>query len=494
MSSMARDLRSGKRPNVVLILSDQHQAAAMGNAGHRIVATPHLDSLAANGVSFTNAYCNNPLCVPSRSILLTGRHSRSLGIYDNKHILEGDSATLPSSLRSVGYRTCLIGKMHFNGEQFHGFDERPYGDLLGQGHQPDPRRTEAKGVSGLGDNLLEHAGPSGLPLPLTNTEVCLSEAAKWLNIYTSRGIENPFFLCVSFDKPHFPLAPPRSYFHKYEPMVEGLTVTDQAMKEPVPFIREHLRVNDSGKYYGRAPEVHRRALASYYGCVEWVDNAVGRLMDVLEYLGLRDRTVVIYSSDHGEMATSHGLWQKTVFFEDSVRVPLIVSWPGEWAGGIRCGGLVGLVDILPTVCDLCGAEVPDDAEGVSIVPLLEGGGEPLRDDLFAESVVLGSPEHAGCMMRVGRWKYCYYLDGSEELYDLEADPNEFDNLALGGTDRGDGCGAPRSAMRERVRRWWEPERQVERYWRTSMMRREKHYYPVSNQFVLGSGAIVDSGS
>lgn len=480
------------RPNVVLILTDQHQAGAMGNAGHPIVSTPRLDALAARGVSFTNAYCNNPLCVPSRSILLTGRHARSLGIYDNKHILEANSVTLPRLLASAGYQTCLIGKMHFNGEQFHGFDQRPYGDLLGQAHQPDPYRSPDKGVNGLGDNLLEQAGPSGLPLALANTEVCVSEAAKWLNAYTSRRVSNPFFLCVSFDKPHFPLAPPLGYFNKYEAMLEGWSGPAETIRDPVPFISEHLRVNDSGRYYGRSPELHRRALAAYYGCVEWVDDAIGRLVDVIEYLGLGEQTLVIYSSDHGEMATAHGLWQKTVFFEESVRVPLIASWPGHWPGGVSCAGLAGLVDLLPTVCEVCGVQAPGDTEGVSLLPLVEGDKRAVRDRLFAESVVLGSPQHAGCMLRAGRWKYCYYLDGTEELYDLEADPHEDQNLASMAR-----AGAPPpclAGLREELRCWWEPDHQLERYQTTPMMRREKHYYPVSNQFVMDNGCIIDSGS
>lgn len=481
-----------RRPSVLLIMADQHQASALGSAGHAVVKTPNLDALSDSGIRFTNAYCNNPLCVPSRSILLTGKHSRSLGIYDNKHILEPNSPTLPRILGRAGYQTCLIGKMHFNGEQFQGFQQRPYGDMFGQGHQPDPRRSEELGVNGLGDNLLEHVGPSGIPLALTNTEICVAEAAKWMSVYAAEGQESPFFLCVSFEKPHFPLAPPGKYLERYRSELSTWEGPSDLQSEPVPFIREQLRVNDSGKYYGVRPDLHRAALAAYYGCVEWVDDAVGRLLAVVSYLGLGDSTAVIYTSDHGEMGTGHGLWQKTVFFEDSVKVPLIAAWPGEWAPGRTTGNLVSLVDILPTLCELCGVESPEGSEGKSLLPVLQGGILEAGGPVFAESVVLGSPEHAGCMMRIGRWKYCYYLDGTEELYDLDADPRECENLALtggGGTGHGPGL---LEEVREEVVRWWDPAKQLERYWRTPMAEREKHFYPASNQFLTDSGRIIDS--
>lgn len=168
-----------KKPNVLFIFSDQHNAQVLGCAGDDIIRTPNLDRLAREGVTFNQAYCQNPLCVPSRASLLTGRQSRNIGIYTNTDMLEPNSCTIPRVLSANGYRTCLIGKAHFNGEQFHGYQERPYGDLYGQAHQPDPRRTADNGEAGLG-LLVGNAGPTGIPLPLTQTEICVAEASKWL--------------------------------------------------------------------------------------------------------------------------------------------------------------------------------------------------------------------------------------------------------------------------------------------------------------------------
>ncbi|MFO7611612.1 MAG: sulfatase-like hydrolase/transferase, partial [Clostridia bacterium] len=166
-----------KRPNILFILSDQHSPHVLGCAGNRDIRTPNLDSLASEGVVLDNMYCQNPLCVPSRASLITGRYSRNTGIYDNMHIMEANTTTLPGVLSANGYRTCLIGKSHFNGEQYHGYMQRPYGDLYGQGHQPDPGRRPEFGINGLGD-VLANSGPSEMPIELTQTEICVAEACK----------------------------------------------------------------------------------------------------------------------------------------------------------------------------------------------------------------------------------------------------------------------------------------------------------------------------
>ena len=139
-----------KRPNILFLFSDQHSPHVTGFEGNAVIDTPNLDRLAAQGVVFNNAYCQNPLCVPSRCSVITVRYCRNIGIYDNQHIVEQNCVTFPRVLSAAGYRTCLIGKSHFNGEQFHGYQQRPYGDLYGQAHQPDPGRTPERGAAGLG--------------------------------------------------------------------------------------------------------------------------------------------------------------------------------------------------------------------------------------------------------------------------------------------------------------------------------------------------------
>ncbi|MEI6579018.1 MAG: sulfatase-like hydrolase/transferase [Eubacteriales bacterium] len=418
-----------KKPNILFILSDQHNASFLGCNGNELINTPHLDMLASQGVLFENAYCQNPLCVPSRCSLLTGKYSKNLGIYENRHILESDSTTIPKVLLEQGYKTCVIGKTHFNGEQYQGYQQRPYGDLFGQAHQPDPKRTEPAPDSGLGD-VIGNSGATGIPLPLTQTEICVSETAKWLQTHAAQKDSRPFMLSVNFDKPHFPIRAPKKYFEKYKGKVRiPEFYPDYIEKYAVPFVKKAFEVNGAWEHYGKDRDIHERALAAYYACIEWVDNAIGRILQVLEYLELADDTIIIYASDHGEMAGEKGAWQKTVFFDASSKVPFIMRWPSKFPAGQRRKEPVGLIDLFPTLCDFAGIPAPKECDGISLKPLLFGDETIERKAIFCESVVLKVPEYAGCMIRNEKWKYSYYLDGTEELYDMKNDPGELNNLA-----------------------------------------------------------------
>ena len=474
------------RPNILFLLSDQHSPHFTGFAGHPFVQTPHLDRLAREGVSFDRAYCQSPLCCPSRASLASGRYCRDLGIYDNQHILESNGVTFPRVLGAAGYRTCVIGKTHFNGEQFQGYQERPYGDLFGQAHQPDPRRLPVRGDAGLG-GVIEAAGPSGIPLPLTQTEICVAEASKWLQTHVAQRGGQPFCLSVHFDKPHFPICPPPDYFKRYEGRVHLPDLPPGFLEKEVPFVRAAMRSFGICDPERKDRAAHERTLAAYCGCIEWVDDAIGRVLATLDYLGLAENTLVIYSSDHGEMAGERGTWQKSVFYEASARLPLFMRLPGvTGAGGRRVAAPVGLIDMFPTFCELAGTATPAECGGTSLLPLLRGG-TIARDAIFSESVVIKEPAHAGCMIRTGKWKYNTYLDGTEELYDLEADPGEWTNLAAVPANR-----AVRDELRRRVLAFWEPEKQLARYETRPRMSRQKHFYEFSNQFVLGDGAVIDA--
>lgn len=467
-------------PNILVLFSDQHNVRVLGCAGDGIVHTPHLDRLAAEGVLCEQAYCQNPLCVPSRASMLTGQHCRTLGIYENTDMLEPNCTTFPRVLGAAGYRTCLIGKAHFNGEQFHGYQERPYGDFYGQAHQPDPRRTPAAGESGLG-RLVGNAGPTGIPLPLTQTEICVAEASKWLQTHVDLHPSQPFCLSVHFDKPHFPVRCPAPFFARYEGRLHVPPVPEGYYERAVPFVRRAM------DRFGFRGEDGDRYLAAYYGCIEWVDDAVGRLLNVLRYLDLDENTLVIYTSDHGDLCGEKGVWNKTLFFDSSSRVPLIFRWPGVFPAGRRVAELVGLIDLFPSICDAAQVKVPATCEGLSLVPLLRGAAPLRRERIFAESAFLKAPEEAGCMVRQGRWKYAYYLDGAEELYDLAADPREEHNLAADSAASG-----VAAALRAEVKAFWRPETYLARMHATPKSRREKHFYPYSNQFMLGNGTVTNA--
>jgi choline-sulfatase len=475
------------RPNILFLLSDQHSPHFAGYAGHPIVATPHLDRLASEGVVFGNAYCQSPLCVPSRASLLTGRYCRDLGIYDNQHVLESNGVTFPRVLAAAGYRTCVIGKTHFNGEQFQGYQDRPYGDLFGQAHQPDPRRLPERGDAGLG-GVIEAAGPSGIPRPLTQTEICVAEAAKWLQTHVALRGPQPFCLSVHFDKPHFPICPPPEYFARYEGRVRLPDLPAGFLEKEVPFVRAAMRSFGICDPERRNRAAYERTLAAYCGCVEWVDDAIGRVLATLDYLGLADDTLVVYASDHGEMAGERGTWQKSVFFEASARVPLLMRWRRVTKdAGRHVPVPVGLIDLFPTFCALAGVATPSGCRGVSLLPLLHGEVALDRDAIFSESVILNAPEQAGCMIRTGPWKYNYYLDGRDELYDVARDPQEWNNLAAVPELQ-----AVRMTLRQRVLAFWEPDKQLARYHGCPRMARQKHFYEFSNQFLLGDGTVADA--
>ena len=470
--------------NILFLLSDQHNASFTGYAGHPVVETPHLDRLAAQSAIFDAAYCQSPLCAPSRASLLTGRYCRDLGIYDNQDILEANGPTFPRALAAAGYRTGVIGKTHYNGEQFQGYQERPYGDFFGQAHQPDPRRSPDRGDSGLG-GLIEAAGPSGIPLPLTQTEICVAESSKWLQTHAARRGGQPFCLSVHFDKPHFPICPPCEYFQRYEGRVHLADLPSGFLEKEVPFVRAAMRCYGICDSERRDRAAHERALAAYCGCITWVDDAVGRLLATLNYLGFGKDTLVIYASDHGEMAGERGTWQKSVFYDGSARVPLIMHLPG--GNGLRIKTPVGLVDMFPTFCAVAGIPLPETCRGASLLPLLDGGSEWKRDAIFSESVVIHEPEHAGCMIRTEQWKYNTYLDGAEELYDMSSDQGETANLAAEHR-----TSAVRNQLRQRVLEFWQPDQQLARYHAQPRMMRQKHFYEFSNQFMLGNGVIIDA--
>jgi len=467
-----------KRPNVLFLFTDQHNASVLGSAGNPMVATPSLDRLSSESVVFQQAYCQNPLCVPSRTSLMNGQYCRTHAIYENQDVMEPNSPTFPRTLAAAGYRTCLIGKAHFNGEQFHGYQQRPYGDFYGQAHQPDPRRTPTSGESGLG-GLVGNAGPTGIPLPMTQTEICVAETTKWLQAHLDLHATQPFCLSVHFDKPHFPVRCPDRFFQRYAGRLNPPDVPEGYGISAVPFVRQAMKT-----FGGKRPEEASRYLAAYYGCVEWIDDAIGRILEVIDYLELRENTVVIYTSDHGDLLGEKDAWNKTLFFESASRIPLLIRWPSQLTPRTSTD-LVGLIDLFPTLCEFAGVDAPGSCEGISLLPALKG--QPLqRDHIFCESAFLGRPSLAGCMLRSGQWKYNYYLDGTAELYDLEKDPEEWSNLA--GHHE---VARIEQDLRARVIDFWQPGKYLERMRRTPKVHRHKHCCEFSNQFMLGSGTVCN---
>ena len=413
-------------------MADQLTASALPFHGGPAEA-PTLERLAAEGVVFEHAYCTFPLCAPSRASLLTGRLASELGIYDSGAEFGASFPTVAHHLRERGYDTCLAGKMHFIGpDQLHGFEERLTTDIYTAGIDwtPDwslPLSTRLPWYHDM-SSVLE-AGPSEATLQLDyDEEVAFRSVRKIYDL--GRARERPFFLLVSFTHPHDPYEIPRRYWDRDEgralpgPAVPALPLERQ---DPHSLrVLEMCGVDD----HELDPDAIERARRGYYGAVSYVDDKVAELLAALEAAGLREETIVVLASDHGDMLGERGLWYKMTFFEDSVRVPLVVHAPKRFAAR-RVAAPVSLLDLLPTLLET--AEGPGSLEpmepfaGTSLLPLLDGAGG-VRPPVVAEYCAEGT--HAPCaMVREGPLKYVHCPTDPDLLFDLEADPLELENLA-----------------------------------------------------------------
>jgi choline-sulfatase len=408
-----------RRPNILVFLPDEQSVHALGCYGNRVVASPYVDALAAQGVTLDAAYCNYPLCVPSRLSLLSGKHPHKIDAWDNRSILDPGARTFAADLTAAGYRTCLIGKMHLAGEeQRYGFEQRPYGDLLGWSHQPDPPRT-AHGLSRIA------AGSSEIPLEQTQEEIVNREAVAFLRRHRERDPDRPFLLVLGYNRPHFPLRPPLRWWERYWPGGYDLPEVPAGHVERLhPWIRAVRHRSDGD---GFTAEQTARARAGYYACVSYVDEKVGEILQELDALGLAEHTLVVYTSDHGEMMGDHDMWGKRTFYEGSARVPFVVRWPGHLPAGTRASAPVELVDLYPTLCAAAGVAPPGDLDGDSLLPLLAGDTASWRAVAVSDYCQwLPAPAR---MVRRGAMKLNYYTGAGFELFDLDSDPDELHDLS-----------------------------------------------------------------
>ena len=478
------------RPNILLLMTDEHGAQFSGTYGHPFIRTPAMDRLAAEGVTFDAAYCNNPLCVPSRLSFMTGRHTHNCAGWDNATPLAPDAVTWPHLLRAQGYDVALSGKMHLVGDDhLHGFQEQLARDLhselehpifpwkrgIPEAREPWPGvvRTESRvppGPDGEEAVAAEDAdtpptGPGRTP-EIDADDDAVSAALAFLRQRAHGSAERPFALCVGLIAPHFPFVVPEPFFSQYFPHHADLPHLPAGHLEALPPAAQRLR--QAFGFGGHTEPQVRRARAAYYGLVSYADDKLRQLLEALDELGLADDTLVIHTSDHGEMLGEHGLWRKMSFYEQSARVPLQIRWPGRAAAGRRVAECVSLVDVAATIAAAAGAASPvAPMDGRSLAGLLAGPDPTWRDEAFAEHTAHGT-DRARAMLRRGRWKLC--LSGGEdrepELYDVVQDPGEFTNLA------GDpaAAGVQRHMTDALLRRWdW---RRIDREVRASQRRRQ----------------------
>jgi len=439
------------RPNILFIFTDQHAPKVAGFAGDPIVRTPHLDALAERSVRFDAAVCASPVCTSSRMCMLTAKEVHRCAGWNNHWVIFPEHATWPGHFAAHGYRTCLVGKMHFGGkDQMNGFQARPYGDLRhGLGHQPDPIDLFP------GYAHAEGAGVAQIPESLQQDVVTTRETLAFIREHCDAAPETPWFVCAGYCRPHSPFTAPGRYIRRYRdklPPIEPLP--DQAERHE-PYARWFYERMDGGRL---TPEQRLRAREAYYACVDYVDDCIGELLDGLDTDGLLRNTIVIYSSDHGEMAGLHGLWGKGVYYEPSIGVPLLMAGPGIRSNGSRVPHPISLMDLFPTACGLARLPIPEGLDGVDFSQVLASPGDAPAPRDFAPSAYFRygvrinharTPDHEPCAaMRVIRerdWKYVEIEGGAPLLFDLANDPNETTNLAAR-PEHADRC----SAMRDKL--------------------------------------------
>ncbi|HEX6499099.1 MAG TPA: choline-sulfatase [Micromonosporaceae bacterium] len=427
-----RDPRGARmsRPNILLIVVDQMAYDVVGALGHPAVRTPHLDELVARGATFSNAYATSPICCPSRASLMTGKLARRYGVYDNGSELPASAPTVAHHLNRAGYTTVLSGKMHFVGpDQLHGFAERLTADVSPAELFLTPDWTLGP-VPNEGTSVRRLRYPPVRPWSLQlsyDDEVLHTSLAKLRQLSQE---QEPFFLCASFVHPHDPFLVPQEYWDRYDGVdIPPVRAPGRPFAELHPF-DQWIQIHHEADRYPLSEHEVAQARRAYYAAVSYVDDVVGRLLAELDRLGLTDDTVVMFTSDHGEMLGEHGMWFKRTYRDGAAKVPLIVAGPGVRGG--RHDAPVSLLDVTATVLDL--AEVPDkdehlaDLDGVSLRSALTGAGVARTSGVPFEYLAEGTVEPM-LGLRTARYKYVYVHGHQPLLFDLVADPMEVTNRA-----------------------------------------------------------------
>jgi len=419
------------KPNVLFISVDDMNNS-LNCYGDTEIKSPNLDKLAAQGVRFDRAYCQFPLCSPSRSSLLTGRRPDTTRVFDLAyHFRDGlpDVVTLPQMFMNQGYYVARVGKMYHYGNPggigTSGLDDPKSWQEVYNPAGIDHTKLEPIIVNhtpkrGLGSAMSYYADPDGKDEEHTDGMVA-SEAIRLLEAHK----DQPFFLGVGFYKPHTPYVAPKKYFDLYpldQVKVPDISRTDV---EGVPPLA--LASTSPWPNFGVSLEDTRKCKQGYMAVISFVDAQIGRVLEALDRLGLRERTIVVFWSDHGYHTGEHGLWMKRSCFEESARVPLLISAPGL-AKGKACERTVELVDLYPTLADLAGIPAPDGYQGASLKPLLA---DPTRAWDRPAFTQVTRNANVGYSVRTERWRYNEWNDGEKgiELYDHESDPKETHNLA-----------------------------------------------------------------
>lgn len=426
------------RPNILFVMCDQMTAMALSLYGHRVTKTPNLDALAKQGVLFENAYTTFPLCTPARVSLATGELPSTIGGYDNGAELPASVPTFAHYARLLGYQTCVSGKLHYIGpDQLHGFEERLTTDIYPASFEwtanwdKDAPRYEYDSHGGVSTTeTVADAGLCARSMQLDYDEEVLERAVRKIFDLKRSSDKRPFLLKVSFTHPHDPYVITRKFWDLYSddeidlPAAPALPL-DQ-WDPHSKYLFDHFKMANTTL----TPEQVKRARRGYYGAISYVDHNVGVLMQALKDAGYDRNTVVIFTADHGDMMGEHGLWFKKTFYEWAMRIPMLISAPGRYAPR-RVSSNVSLIDLLPTIVDLAGGAPGMMSQGLpgrSLVPAMDGGEVPGPNVIYAEHTDGGTPRPR-VMVRMDQWKYVVSRAFPTQLFDIQNDPLETQNLA-----------------------------------------------------------------
>ena len=423
-----------KSPNILLIMADQLAAPALRMNGNKVCKTPHIERLAEKSVVFDQAYTPAPLCAPARYSMLTGRLGPTIGAYDNASELTASTPTIAHFLRSVGYWTTLCGKMHFIGpDQVHGFDERITTDIYPSSFawMPNWRKGPSFISSGVTLSSVVEAGPCVRTMQMDYDDEVEYHGLQKIYDLARRPNDQPFFLTISFTNPHTPFTISNEYWERYRP-----DDIDRPAVPPIPF--EDLDYHSKGLFFAHGRNLHdvsdehlRLSRHGYYGMISYIDDKVGRILDLLDECGLSDDTVVAFVSDHGEMLGERGMWYKHHFWEWSAHVPVLLRLPGGESAG-RNDKVVSLIDLAPTLIDIAtngrGAELPVELDGNSLLGAIGASSEQWPDVAISDYLAIG-PCTPCRMVRKGAYKYFYTHGHPAQLFNLDDDPHELKNLA-----------------------------------------------------------------
>ncbi len=437
-----------RRPNVLFLISDDLNNT-LGCYDAALIRTPNLDRLASRGMLFERAYCSFPLCGPSRNSLLTGLYPNSTGILTNSRIFRQtipNQVSMPQAFRQAGYFVGRIGKLyHFNVPNSVGTDghddpaswELELNPVGVERLEEHPRITTLT-PNQFGGTLSWYASPKS---DKHHTDAMQARDAEWVLERCAKDKDRPFFLSVGFFRPHTPyVAPKDPYFGYYPP--ERMPVVKN-IKEDQADMPPAALGSAKKEQESMSEQQTRECIQAYYASVSFMDAQVGKIIDALDRLGLTDNTIVVFTSDHGYHLGEHGLWQKRSLFEQSARVPLLISAPGYTKPSVKASSCVSHVDLFPTLAELCAVPKPSNLQGQSLVAMLKdpsivgrgwavtqvdrnGNGGQVENNVDKEK-----KGFFGYSLRTHRYRYTEWNEGKagKELYDHESDPQELKNLA-----------------------------------------------------------------